>query len=271
MHIGFLSEKYPPEIGGLAISSARLCRGLAQCGRAVEVFSPTTALAPAARQTTSNALTWTWYLLSQFPAIAQQLQAELDAVLGDRLPALADLPQLPYTLQVLKEAMRLYPPVWILNTREPLTETTIGDYTIPKGTQIFISQYIMHRRPQYFPAPERFDPTRWTPEFEAGLPRYAYMPFGGGPRICIGNSFAMMEAQLLLATLARRFAFTLMPDQVVEPNPLVTLGAKYGMRMRVAVRRKEREPPVAQSQTDGAGVVSRQDEIRQIPYLPPVV
>ena len=190
----------------------------------------------AGHETTTNALTWTFYLLAQHPESAAKLHAEVDGVLGGRLPALADLPNLPYTLQVIKEAMRLYPPAWVLNAREPRTETSIGDYTIPAGTQVFVSQWVMHRLARYFPDPERFLPERWTPEFEESLPRYAYMPFGGGPRVCIGNSFAMMEAQLVLATLAQRFELTLADDQRIEPDALITLAPKNGMRMRVGLR-----------------------------------
>ncbi len=190
----------------------------------------------AGHETTTNALTWTFYLLAQHPESTAKLHAEVDAALGGRLPTLADLPNLPYTLQVIKEAMRLYPPAWVLNAREPRTETSIGDYTIPAGTQVFVSQWVMHRLARYFPDPERFLPERWTPEFEESLPRYAYMPFGAGPRICIGNSFAMMEAQLVLATLAQRFELTLVADQVIEPHALITLAPKYGMRMQVRLR-----------------------------------
>lgn len=195
----------------------------------------------AGHETTSNALTWTWLLLAQHPEVAAKLHAELDAVLvgrdgGRRPPTLADLPQLPFALQVIKESMRLYPPVWVLNTRTASEDTTIGDYTIPKGTQIFISQYVMHRQARFFAEPERFDPARWTPEFEANLPKFAYMPFGGGPRVCIGNSFAMMEAQLLLATIAERWNLDLIPGQSFAAAALITLGPKTPIQMRAHLR-----------------------------------
>lgn len=194
----------------------------------------------AGHETTSNALTWTWLLLAQRPEVAAQLRAELDAALGvengRRLPTLADLPQLPYTLQVIKESMRLYPPVWVLNTRTASEDTTIGEYVIPKGTNVFISQYVMHRRARFFPDPEHFDPRRWTPEFEASLPKFAYMPFGGGPRVCIGNSFAMMEAQLLLAAIAQRWDLALLPGQSPAPAALITLGPKTPIQMRAHQR-----------------------------------
>jgi len=191
----------------------------------------------AGHETTSNALSWTWYLLMQHPAAEELLLAEVDSVLGGRLPRLADLAQLPYTLRVLKESMRLYPPAWVLNTREPRQSTELGGYTIPVGTQIFLSPYVMHRQARFFPTPDEFQPERWTDAFETALPRYAYMPFGGGPRICIGNSFAMMEAQLILATMAARYRFDLLPAPRVSTAPLITLGTKEGLPVRVIARR----------------------------------
>jgi cytochrome P450 len=207
----------------------------------------------AGHETTSNALTWTWLLLAQHPEVAARLRTELDTVLGGadggrRLPALADLPQLPYTLQVIKESMRLYPPAWVLNTREASEAATVGEYEIPKGTHIFISQYVMHRQARFFPEPERFDPARWTPEFEASLPKFAYMPFGGGPRVCIGNSFAMMEAQLLLATIAARWDLELLPGQSPAPAALITLGPKAPIQMRAHQRMPVQETRFAGDQ-----------------------
>jgi len=201
----------------------------------------------AGHETTSNALTWTTYLLSQHPAVATKLQSELDTVLQGRTPTLADLSGLPYTAQVIKEAMRLYPPAWVLNTRQAATAVHINGYPIPAGAKIFISPYVMHRLPHYFAEPEAFRPERFTPEFEAQLPRFAYLPFGGGPRICIGNSFAMMEAQLVLATLAQRFAFHLAPEAKVATQPLITLMAKHGMLLRVEARHPQ--PQVMLEQT----------------------
>ena len=200
----------------------------------------------AGHETTSNAMTWTWYLLSQHPEIMGKLQAEIDEVLDGRLPTFQDLPNLPYTEMVIKESMRLYPPAWVLNGREPLEDIMIGDYLIEKGTYIFVSPYVMHRLGHHFPDPERFAPERFTAENEAQIEKYSYIPFGGGPRICIGNSFAMMEAQLILATMAQRFDFTLMPDQEIEINPQVTMSAKYGLRMRVADRQKMRQADAAE-------------------------
>lgn len=190
----------------------------------------------AGHETTSNALSWTWYLLMQHPAVEERLHAEVDGVLGGRLPGLADLPHLPYSLRVIKESMRLYPPAWVLNAREPRQPAELGGYTIPAGTQLFISPYVLHRQARFFAEPDEFQPERWTDAFEAALPRYAYMPFGGGPRICIGNSFAMMEAQLILTAMAARYRFDLLPEPRVSTAPLITLGTKEGLPVRVVER-----------------------------------
>lgn len=190
----------------------------------------------AGHETTSNALTWTWYLLSQHPEAEARVHAEVDAVLGERMPSLADLPRLPYTLQVIKESMRLYPPAWTLNIRRAQADTAMGDYHFRRGDRIWISPFALHRRPEYFPDPERFDPERWTPEREKALPRYGYLPFGGGPRVCIGNGFAMMEAHLIIAAVARQFRLRLMPGQTVDLNAQVTLSNHGGMHMRVERR-----------------------------------
>ena len=185
----------------------------------------------AGHETTSNALTWTWALLSQHPVVEARLHAEVDATLGDRPPALADLPRLPYTLQVIKESMRLYPPAWTLNIRRAAADTMLGGHAIRRGDLIWIAPFAMHRRPVFFPDPERFDPDRWTPEREKALPRYAYMPFGGGPRVCIGNGFALMEAQLIVAAVTRRYRLRLAPDQAIDLNAQITLSNHGGMRV----------------------------------------
>ncbi len=211
----------------------------------------------AGHETTANALTWTSYLLAEHPAVMAKLQAELDQVLAGRTPTLHDLGQLPYTAQVIKEALRLYPPAWVLNTRQANADVTIDGYTITAGTKVFVAPYVMHRLPQYFDAPSQFRPERFTPEFEEQLPRFAYMPFGGGPRICIGNSFAMMEAQLVLATIAQRYTFHLAPEAKVATQPLITLMPKYGMLMRVAERQPQ--PNVGSVDTSvNAPAVSRE-------------
>jgi cytochrome P450 len=190
----------------------------------------------AGHETTSNALVWTWYLLSQDPEVEAQLHSEVDKVLNGRLPTLADLSNLPYTLMVIKEAMRLYPPAWVLNGRQAIADTTIGGYAIPHNSVIFIAPYTIHRRPHFFPNPERFDPERFQPAREKELPRYAYIPFGAGPRICIGNSFAMMEAHLIVATIGQRYRLRLAADQTITLNPQITLSNKGGMHMQIEAR-----------------------------------
>jgi len=191
----------------------------------------------AGHETTANALTWTWYLLSQNPDVEKRLAAELDSVLAGHTPALADLPRLPYTEMVLKESMRLYPPAWGVG-RRALEDFEVGGYRIPAGTNVFLLQWVTHRDARFFPEPERFDPERWRddPIRKGKIPRFAYFPFGGGPRVCIGAGFAMMEATLLLATIAQRYRFTLAPEAVVAPFFSITLRPKYGLTMQVHLR-----------------------------------
>ena len=189
----------------------------------------------AGHETTANALTWTWYLLSQHPEIEARLLEELDSVLGGRLPTLEDLPNLRYTEQIVKESLRLYPPAWAI-TREVLEPITIGGYEIPKRGVVMLNMYGIHRDERFFPEPQLFNPDRFTPEREKELHKYAYFPFGGGPRVCIGNAFAMMEAKLILATLAPRFQAALATGQIVEPQRIFTLRPKYGMKMDVRAR-----------------------------------
>ena len=201
-----------------------------------EVRDQAVTLFVAGHETTSNALTWTWYLLSQHPAEEARLHAEVDAVLAGRPPALADLPHLPYTLQVIKEAMRLYPPAWVVNIRRAAADTTLGPYAVKKGDRLWLSPFVMHRRPAFFPDPERFDPDRWTPERERALPKFAYMPFGGGPRVCIGNGFALMEAHLIVAAVAQRTRLSLRPGHPIDLNAQITLSNHGGMPMTVECR-----------------------------------
>jgi cytochrome P450 len=188
----------------------------------------------AGHETTANALTWTWYLLSQNPGTEKKLAEELDAVLAGRAPALADLPRLPYTEMVIKESMRLYPPAWGVG-RRALEDFEVGGYKVPAGTNVFLLQWVTHRDARFFPEPERFDPERWRddPIRKGKIPRFAYFPFGGGPRVCIGAGFAMMEATLLLATIAQRYRFTLAPEAVVAPFFSITLRPKYGLPMQL--------------------------------------
>lgn len=177
----------------------------------------------AGHETTAVALAWTFYLLAGHPEALAAVHAELDAVLAGRLPTADDLPRLVHTRRALQEAMRLYPPAHTFG-RGVLREYALGPYTIPAGrSMVFICPYLLHRDERYFPAPLEFRPERWTPEFEAGLPRFAYVPFGGGARVCIGAAFAWMEGTLALATLLRRWTLELAPGAAVRPVPRVTL------------------------------------------------
>ena len=190
----------------------------------------------AGHETTANALSWTFYLLAQHPAARERLEREVDAALGGRTPSLADLPRLPYALQVLKESMRLYPPAFIL-ARRALRDVTVGGHRIQKNDLAVINIIGMHRRPAYFPEPLRFDPDRFTPEAEKAIKKHAYLPFGAGPRICIGNHFALMEGHLAVAALAQRVRLDLAPGaRRVEMEPLITLRPKGGIAMRVRRR-----------------------------------
>jgi Cytochrome P450 len=189
----------------------------------------------AGHETTANALTWTWYLLSQNPDAERKLHEELDITLGDRLPTLEDLDKLPYTRMVFTESMRLYPPVWAV-ARRAIDDYEVGGYKVAAGSVIFMCQNVVHYDPRYFPDPLKFAPERWTPEREVSLPRFAYFPFGGGPRRCIGESFAWMEGVLVLATLARKWKMRLLPGHPVGLQPLITLRPKYGMRMTLERR-----------------------------------
>jgi len=183
-------------------------------------------------ETTANALSWTWYLLSRHPEIYARMQDELDNVLGGRSPAWSDLPSLPYTLQIFKEAMRLYPPAYILG-RVAVNPITLGKYRLPPNTCIGISPYVLHRRADYFAQPDQFDPKRFTPEAERCLPRCAYIPFGAGRRSCVGSHFAMMEGHLILATLGQRITLEQATQKDVAPEPLITLRPRGGVKLRV--------------------------------------
>jgi cytochrome P450 len=189
----------------------------------------------AGHETTANALAWTFYLLGQNPEIRQKVEHEVDTVLEGRAATMADLPKLPYALQVVKEAMRLYPPAYMIG-RRATRELTIGESRVPKNQVVIVNVIGIHRRPEAFPDPERFDPDRFTPEREKALPPHAYIPFGAGPRICIGNHFALMEGQLVLATLAQKLRFELLSKAPVETDPLVTLRPKGGLPVRVVSR-----------------------------------
>jgi cytochrome P450 len=189
----------------------------------------------AGHETTANALTWTWYLLSQNPEVEARFHAEIDRVLGGRLPAFEDLPELKYVEMVFAESMRLYPPAWGIG-RRPIQDYRVGDFEIPARSVVLMSPYVVHRDPRWFPEPEKFDPDRFLPENVAGRPKFSYFPFGGGARVCIGERFAWMEGVLLLATLGARWRLRLVPGHRVETRALITLRARYGMDMVVEVR-----------------------------------
>ena len=184
----------------------------------------------AGHETTANVLSWTWFLLAQNPEVEEKLIGELRRVLGGRVPTPADLPQLVYTDMVLRESMRLYPPVWVIG-RRALAPFRLGEYELPADTNVLISQLILHKDGRYFPEPKRFDPDRWSAgdPRAASLPRFAYFPFGGGPRVCIGAGFAMMEAVLLLATIAQQFRIQIASGQEVKMQPTVTLRPRNGI------------------------------------------
>jgi cytochrome P450 len=186
-------------------------------------------------ETTAMALTWTWYLLSQHPEVERRLHAELDSVLSGQLPTVEHLDALPYTRMVIQEAMRLYPPVFGF-TRFATASDEVGGYPVPAKSIIFLSAYCTHRHPAFWEEPEVFDPERFTPERAVGRPRFAYFPFGGGPRQCIGNTFAMMEAQLVLATIAQRYSLRLVPGHPVVPQVLLTMRPRYGLPMTLQPR-----------------------------------
>jgi cytochrome P450 len=191
----------------------------------------------AGHETTANALAWTWWLLARHPQVAARMRAEVDGVVGDRAPTLADLPRLPTVARALDESMRLYPPVWAVE-REAVVDDVIMGYAVPKGATVGISPYVLHRHPAFWEHPERFDPDRFDPESVAKRPKWVYLPFGGGPRTCIGASFAAMEAQIVLAMVSRRFQLDVEPGRKVEPEPLVTLRPLGGLPMRVRSRRE---------------------------------
>ena len=182
----------------------------------------------AGHETNAVALSWTWYLLSQHPEVEAKLLEELQEVLDERVPTTEDLPRLRYTEKVIKESMRLYPPAWAIS-REAIEECEIGGYHVPAGTQLFIVMWLMHRDLRHFEDPEVFGPDRWENGLAKRIPKYAYLPFGAGPRLCIGSSFAMTEATLLLATIAKKFRLELVPGQQAIPQPSVTLRPKGGI------------------------------------------
>jgi cytochrome P450 len=194
----------------------------------------------AGHETTANTLAWAWYLLSLYPESERALHDELDEVLdGGRAPEVADLPRLVHADRVVTESMRVLPTVWLLG-REAVEPVEVGGYRAPRGTTVWMSQWVIHRDPRWYDEPEAFRPDRWADGLARRIPRYAYFPFGGGPRVCIGNQFARMEAVLLLAAIARRFRPRVPPGTVVNPVPTMTLRPEHGIPVVLEERRPSR-------------------------------
>jgi cytochrome P450 len=184
----------------------------------------------AGQETTALALTWTWYLLSQHADARRRLEEEIDTVLGGRPPEYGDLVNLPYTRMVIDEAMRLYPPAWGIS-RQALRDDHVGGFHLPRGWLVFVIPYVLHRLPAFWEHPDVFDPERFSPERSTDRPKFVYLPFGAGPRQCIGNHFALIEMQLILPTLAQAYRLRLVPGHRVEPWPLISLRPRFGMPM----------------------------------------
>ncbi len=189
----------------------------------------------AGQETTSLTLTWTWYLLSQHVDAQRRLEEEIDSALNGRPPGHCDLVNLPFTRMVIDESMRLYPPAWAFS-RQALADDRLGGFPLPRGWLALVVPFVLHRMPAYWRDPETFDPERFSPEQSAARPKFVYLPFGAGPRQCIGNQFALMEAHLVVATLAQRYRLHLVPRHKVEPWPLITLRPRYGMPMVIERR-----------------------------------
>ncbi|HZR44204.1 MAG TPA: cytochrome P450 [Ktedonobacteraceae bacterium] len=189
----------------------------------------------AGHETVAHALTWTWYLLALHPEVRAKVQQEVDTVLAGRPATIDDLPRLTYIERVMTESMRICPPVWGID-RRAICDVNIRGIPIPKGARVVMSQYVVHHDPRFYPEPERFDPERWTPEMQAALPKCAYFPFGGGPRLCVGEPFAWTESILLIATLSQYWEAHLAADARIEFQPAVTLRPKYGVKMTLHKR-----------------------------------
>jgi cytochrome P450 len=194
----------------------------------------------AGQETTSLALTWTWYLLSQHPQARQRLEDEIDGVLKGRPPEYSDLASLPYLRMVVDESLRLYPPAWGFS-RQALADDRLGGFRLPRGWLAFVIPYVLHRLPAFWPNPDQFDPERFLPERSADRPKFAYIPFGAGPRQCIGNQFALIETQLSVATFAQSYRLHLPHGHRADPWPLITLRPRFGMPMNI--ERRTRTPP----------------------------
>ncbi len=205
----------------------------------------------AGHETTASSLSWTWWLLAQNPAVEAKLHAELDEVLSGRTPSIDDLARLPYTANVITESLRLYPPAWGL-ARVVVENHELGGYPVKKGMGVAMAQWVVHRDTRWYDAPEEFRPERWEGDFAKRIPRFAYFPFGGGPRLCIGNNFALMEAALILATVAQKYRLHLVPNHPVVPLASITLRPRYGVRVTLESRQRrtvENLPRISQPTT----------------------
>jgi cytochrome P450 len=189
----------------------------------------------AGHETTAVALSWTWLLLDRHPSVRAKLEAELDQVLGGRAPTYADLERMPYGRMVVEEAMRLYPPAFTMN-RTAINDDAVGGHPIAAGTIVSVSPWLTHRNPRLWPDPEKFDPERFRPELTKARHKYAYLPFGGGPRVCIGNGFALLEARLVLATVAQHYRLRMLPGQHIIPQARITLRPSPGVMVKVEAR-----------------------------------
>jgi len=190
----------------------------------------------AGHETTANTLSWTWFELSRHPEVRERLEQELDTVLAGRSPTMDDLRSMPFTAAVVDETLRMYPAAWLF-ARCTTEDVQLRGVDIPRGAQLWISPYLLHHDARWFEAPEKFDPARWLDGRTTGIHKYAYIPFGGGPRICIGNGFAKMEAALLLAGIAQHFRLTVTNPASVVPDPSLTLRPRDGVRVRVESRK----------------------------------
>jgi cytochrome P450 len=231
------AHEKPPERGDLL---GRLLRERDPAFRrplsAEEIHTQIITVIGAGHQSVALALTWTWYLLSLHPTVEGRLQAELDAVLAGRSPSVEDIPRLPYTRTIIEESLRMYSPFPIMAWRGALADDEVCGVKIPRGATVTIVPWVLHRHAKLWDYPDRFDPERFSPQRSAGRSRYAYLPFGTGPRVCIGASFAMMEITLILASLAQRYRLCILPDHPVEPQGLVTLRPRYGLKASLESR-----------------------------------
>jgi len=210
----------------------------------------------AGHETTANALAWTWYLLSEHPNVEKKLHEELNRVLDGTFPTEENLPNLCYTRMVFAESMRMYPPVWTLGRRPEEEGFELGGYTIPQKSMILLSPYLMHHDERFFPDPEKFDPERFSPEEEAKRPKFAYFPFGGGNRRCIGENLAWTEGILVLATLAQHWRFRHIENHRIDLEPLISLKPRHGIRM-IFEKRKPAASNSSEPLPQNADIISK--------------